>query len=226
VIGAHPDDPDFGSAGVSTIWAEEGREVVWLVCTRGHKGSADLAMTSERLAQQREQEERAAAAILGVREVVFLDEIDGEVTVNLRFRGELTRAIRFYRPDIVLTHDPTVVIHGNEFLNHPDHRAVGQTALDAIYPTARDHLQFPEHLREGLHPHKVREIWLWGTEHPNEVVDITAVMDRKIEALRQHRSQFPDFAAVEQRLRERSRLLGEPHGFEYAEAFRRVRMRA
>lgn len=224
VVAAHPDDPDFGCAGTMALWAKQGKEIYYLLSTRGDKGSNDRSMTSERLAPLREQEQRAAAAIVGVKEVSFLDLKDGELMPDLRFRGEVTKAIRKYRPYAVFTHDPTVVINLNLFLNHPDHRATGQATLDAIYPTARDHLQFPEQVREGLEPHKVTEIYLFGSFEPNFWVDITETIEKKIEALSQHKTQFADFEAVASRVRERARLAGQSQGVAYAEAFRRIIM--
>lgn len=225
VVVAHPDDAEFGCAGTVAVWTRAGHEVNYLICTRGQKGTSDPEMTSERLAQIREQEQRAAAILLGVRDVVFLDYCDGEVEVTLQLRGEITRAIRFYRPDVVFSQDPTTLFVGDEFINHPDHRAVGMAAVDAIYPTARDRLQFPEHLRAGLEPHRVLEVYLFGTEHPNHWVEISETIDLKIAALLQHKSQVGGQRTLAERIRERARLAGEAQGMAYAEAFRRIVMR-
>ena len=225
VVVAHPDDAEFGCAGTVAGWTRQGHEVFYLVCTRGQKGSSDPLMTSERLAGIREQEQRAAARVLGVQEVAFLDYGDGEVENSLRLRGDIARAIRLYQPDTVITQDPTLLFVGDEFINHPDHRAVGLATIDAIYPTARDRLQFPDHLREGLAPHRVREIYMFGTEQANHWVDIGATLDLKIAALRQHESQVGAWDGIAERIRERARLAGESQGLTYAEAFRRIIMR-
>lgn len=224
VVAAHPDDTEFGCGGTLALWVRQGREVYYLVCTRGDKGSDNPNMTPDRLALLREEEQRRAAATVGVKEVVFLDRRDGELENSLDLRRDIVFAIRKYRPDAVFTHDPTTLIISNEFINHPDHRAAGLTALDAIYPTARDRLQFPEHAILGLEPHKVLHIYLWGSEQPNEWVDISQTIDTKVEALRQHQSQFENFARVEEFIRQRARQYGNPHGMEYAEAFRHVTM--
>ncbi|MEL7674938.1 MAG: PIG-L family deacetylase, partial [Chloroflexota bacterium] len=156
-IFAHPDDPEFFCGGTFAKWAAEGREVIFVLATSGDKGSGDFSLTSEALVQMREAEERAAAAQLGVQDVIFLRYPDGELQPTLDLRRQLTRLIRLKRPDIVVTNDPTARWYGTTYLNHPDHRAIGDAALDAVFPAARDHLNFPELYRdEGLQPHKVR----------------------------------------------------------------------
>lgn len=198
VIAAHPDDGDFGAAGYTSQLAERGWAVHFLVCTNGAKGTEDRTMTRERLIALRREEQREACRRMGARDVHFLDNEDGELVYDRRFLEQLVREIRALRPHTVLTHDPTDIIIHNSFINHPDHRATGTAALDAVYPTARDHLNFPEHLAEGLEPHKVREVLLWGANQPNFDVDISALVDRKIHALSAHATQFTnreDFVA-------------------------------
>lgn len=221
LIAAHPDDTEFSSGGTVAEWVRQGREVYYLVCTRGDKGSADPEMLPGRLMKIREAEQRAAAEVLGVKQVGFLHFRDGELTPTLELRGEIVHAIRMLRPDVVLTHDPAT-LYSEQSINHPDHRAVGQAALDAIYPTARDRLQFPEHMAEGLEPHKVKEVYLWGSLSPNHWVDITPSFDRKIQALVKHESQISDPSGIRQRMQERAGALGQPHGIDLAEAFFRV----
>jgi LmbE family N-acetylglucosaminyl deacetylase len=125
-----------------------------------------------------------------------------------------------------MTDDALTLFYNNEFINHPDHRAVGQATVDAIYPTARDPLQFNEHIREGLEPHKVKEIYIFGTENPNVLVDISDTIGDKVEALKLHKSQVGPAEELEQRIKMRSAQVGEPHGLGYAEAFRRIVMRS
>lgn len=127
---------------------------------------------------------------MGARDVFFLDQEDGELTYDRHFLEKLVRYIRQLKPETVLTHDPTDIIIRDSFINHPDHRATGTAALDAVYPTARDHLNFPEHLAEGLEPHKVREVLLWSSNQPNFDVDITPDVDKKLFALSAHDTQF------------------------------------
>ena len=216
VVAAHPDDADFGAAGTAYLWTRDGWEFYYLVCTNGAKGSDDESMLPHELIRLRRDEQRAAARALGVRDVFFLDYEDGELTPSRPFLGDVVRYIRQVRPHAVFTHDPEAVIVRDSFVNHADHRAAGLTAVDAVYPAARDRLNFPEQVAEGLLPHKVKEIYIWGSERANYDVDITGVIDKKIEALRCHESQF-DAAFIEM-------ILGRwktPDG-RYVESFRRV----
>lgn len=192
VIAAHPDDGDFGAAGYAAQLAAKGWDVYFLVCTNGAKGTADRAMPRDRLIALRRDEQREACRRMGVRDVFFLDNEDGELTYDRTFLEQVVRHIRTVRPHTVFTHDPADIIIRDSFINHPDHRATGTATLDAVYPTARDHLNFPEHLAEGIEPHKVREVLLWGSNHPNFDVDISANVDGKIEALTAHVTQFGD----------------------------------
>lgn len=220
VIAAHPDDGDFGCAGYVAQLAAKGWAVDFLVCTNGAKGTEDRAMTRERLVSLRREEQREACRRMGARDVYFLDHEDGELVYDRVLLEEVVRHIRRVRPHTVLTHDPTDIIIRDSFINHPDHRAVGTAALDAVYPTARDHLNFPEHLEQGLEPHKVREVLLWSTNHPNFDVDITPQVDAKIFALSAHVTQFgkqEDFATF-------SRERWQSEDGRYLERFRRIEL--
>jgi LmbE family N-acetylglucosaminyl deacetylase len=192
VIAAHPDDADFGAAGTAHLWSRDGWEFYYLVCTNGAKGSDDESIVPSELIRRRREEQRAAARVLGVKDVFFLDYEDGELTPSRPFLSDVVRCIRQVRPHAVFTHDPEAVIVRDSFVNHADHRATGLTAVDAVYPAARDRLNFPEQLAEGLEPHKVKAIYIWGSERANYDVDITDVIDQKVEALRCHASQFSD----------------------------------
>ena len=220
VIAAHPDDGDFGCAGYVSQLTAKGWDVSFLVCTNGAKGTEDRSMTRERLIALRQEEQREACRRMGVHNVFFLDHEDGELVYDRPFLGELVRFIRQLRPNTVLTHDPTDIIILDSFINHPDHRAAGTAALDAVYPTARDHLNFPGHLVEGLEPHKVREILLWNSNHPNFDVDITAHLDTKIHALSAHATQFANKQEFVEFARESWK---SPDGL-YLERFRRLRL--
>lgn len=222
VVAAHPDDIEFGAAGTVARWIGEGATAHYLVVTRGDKGSDDPSVDVAELAVLREREQRAAAAEIGVSGVDFLDEPDGQVEASLRLRERVTYAIRSLRPEVVMTHDPTVLFVNNEWVNHPDHRAVGQVTVDAVFPTARDPLNFREHLDRGLEPWKVAELFMWSTNEANQIADISETLDRKIAALEHHRSQFRDFPETARWLRRRSEELGERAGYRAAEGFRRV----
>lgn len=222
VVAAHPDDIEFGAAGTVARWVTEGAVVRYLIITRGDKGSDDPDADIGALIRLRETEQRAAAAELGVEGVDFLDEPDGQVEPSLALRERITYAIRSFRPEVVMTHDPTVLFVNNEWVNHPDHRAVGQVTVDAVFPTARDPLNFRQHLEGGLEAWKVAELYLWSTNEANQLVDIGATMERKVAALAHHASQFRHFDDVARWVRRRSEELGERAGYRAAEGFRRV----
>ena len=222
VVAAHPDDIEFGAAGTVARWVAEGSSVRYLLVTRGDKGSDDPDADIAALVELREREQRAAADEIGVERVDYLDEPDGQVEPSLRLRECITRAIRAFRPEVVMTHDPTVLFVNNEWVNHPDHRAVGQTTVDAVFPTARDPLNFREHLDSGLGSWKVAELFLWSTNEANQIVDIGATLERKVAALGHHASQFRSFDEIARWVRRRSEELGERAGYRAAEGFRRV----
>ncbi|MBI2866171.1 MAG: PIG-L family deacetylase [Chloroflexi bacterium] len=220
VIAAHPDDAEFGAGGTTALWTQQGREVFYVVCTRGDKGSSDPEMTPERLATLREEEQRAAARTLGVREVVFLGFSDGGLEDTPELRRELVRYIRLYRPKVVVTSEP---LHHRQRIWHRDHRIVGQSACDAVFPYARDRLHFSELLAQGLEPHKVEEVYLWGSEEPDTFIDISQTIELKVQALRCHASQVNSHSRdIEHWVRERCATAGQAIGAAYAEGFRRL----
>lgn len=219
VVSPHPDDAEFGIAGTVALRVKEGKQVVYVVCTSGDKGTSDVNMKPEELAKIREKEQLDAAKVLGVREVVFLRHPDQSLEDTPEFRKEIVRYIRMYRPDIVAVPNPY-----RRYVWHRDHRITGQLVLDAVYPYARDHLAYPDLLEEGLKPHKVSELLLWATlDDINYCVDITSTFDIKLAALRCHRSQVGDEISpeLEDWLRERARCMAEGKDYELAEAFRR-----
>jgi LmbE family N-acetylglucosaminyl deacetylase len=222
VVAAHPDDIEFGAAGTVARWIDEGATVRYVVVTRGDKGSDDPSVDPDELARVREREQRAAAEELGVDGVDFLGEPDGQVEPSLRLRERITYAIRRFQPEIVMTHDPTVLFVNNEWVNHPDHRAVGTVTVDAVFPTARDPLNFPQHVADGLAAWKVAELFLWSTNEANQLVDIGSSLDRKVAALRCHESQFRTFDETERWVRRTAEELGDRAGYRAAEGFRRV----
>ncbi len=219
VIMPHADDAEFGISGTVARWTREGKDVVYVVCTNGDKGTSDTSMKPEKLAKIREEEESAAARVLGVREVVFLRYPDQGLEDTTEFRKEIVRLIRMYKPETVATTDPY-----RRYIWHRDHRIAGQVTLDAIFPYARDFLAYPDLIEQGFQPHKVKEVLLWGSEEPNYRSNITDTFDAKIASLRCHQSQIgnslsPEF---EERLRERHKTMAEGEDYELAEAFHRV----
>ena len=219
VVTPHPDDAEFGVAGNVVHWVREGKSVVYVVCTNGNKGSSDPDIKPEELARTREEEQKCAARLLGVGEVVFLRHPDQSLEDTSEFRRELVRLIRQYQPYTVVTADPN-----RRYLWHRDHRIAGRVTLDAVFPYARDHLAYPELLKEGLRPHKVKEVLLWGTEDCNLRLNITDSFDIKLAALNCHRSQVGDHLSpeFEERLRKRAQIMAEGESFALAEAFHRI----
>lgn len=220
LVVAHPDDSEFSSAGTVARLKDAGRKVILIQVTSGDKGSPDVNAVSAELAKLRESEMTEAANRLGMDEVVFLRCEDGSLMPDLDLREKIVRMIRTYKPDVLITHDPF-----RPYALHPDHRAVGLASTDAVYPTARDPLYFPDHLKEGLEPHKTAEIWFFGAEQPDKLIDITDTFDRKMHALRAHESQVGNSEDLEERMRERAKELATGQAFELAEAFKVIPMR-
>ncbi len=219
VVGAHPDDTEFSSGGSILRWTQQGCEVHYLVCTNGDKGTKDLEMTGEGLTPIRQEEQREAARRLSVASVRFLGEADGEFPVTLANREKITRVIRELRPDVLMVHDPW-----RRYQLHPDHRNVGICTLDAMV-AARDHLYFPHLYHEGLMPHTVPEILLYGTDDANVWVDTSSTIEGKLDALRAHETQVARMTDLKERIYEWARRVGQAHGLELAEEFHRIEQR-
>jgi LmbE family N-acetylglucosaminyl deacetylase len=223
-IHAHPDDQEFTVAGTLAKWAKAGSHVVTVCLTNGEAGSNKFTpadMTRERLVPIRQEEQRAACRRLGVAEVVFLGYEDGVLAPSIALRRDLTRVIRRVRPDAVVTGDPTVRFYGARYMNHPDHRVAADVALDAVFPSAETRFIFPELLAEGLEPHHVREVWLFGAERPDTWVDIAATLALKLQALREHRSQMGAWDPAPM-IEGWAREQGARRGLRAAEAYRRM----
>lgn len=227
VVMAHPDDAEFGCGGTIATWAAAGKEINYVLCTSGDKGSSDPTISPFQLAQIRRREQINAAHALGAKEVVFLSHVDGTLQNTIELRRDIVREIRRFKPDTVICQDPMTRWSGNRYLNHPDHRAAGDACLDAIYPSARDPHVFSELLIENLLPHKVREVYVSSQTNADVWVDVSACFDRKLEGLRQHESQVGErWESVVERVRERSRALALANNlpFEYAEGFKYFRI--
>jgi LmbE family N-acetylglucosaminyl deacetylase len=220
-IFAHPDDAEFTVAGTVAHWTQAGCRVVYVLCTDGDVGTQDPNIAREQLATIRRREQRQACRVLGVEEVVFLGYGDGMLQPTLELRRDLVRAIRQHKPEVVICGDPTVFFYGDEYINHPDHRAAAQAALEAVFPAASMRLVFSELADDGLSPHQVKQVYIWGSPEPNLWVDISTTLARKIEALRQHKSQLGDWNPAESVTRW-ARERAEGQGMEYTEAFRRM----
>ena len=229
VVAPHPDDAEFGCAGTVAKLTKAGKKVFYVIATNGNKGGRDTDMTGSYLREERKLEQEAAAAAVGVSEVVFLDFGDGELEDDHDFRRALVHQIRRLQPDIVFTTDP----FRTSFYIHRDHRMTGLVTIDAVFPYARDRLHYPEDIEAGLSGHNVEEVYFWGTETPDIFIDIEDVMDAKIESLRAHKSQLSDWGqgdnptTFDDMVRKMSRRTSSQHklSFEYAESFRRFGIR-
>jgi LmbE family N-acetylglucosaminyl deacetylase len=220
VVVSHPDDAEFGAAATIAQLVAGGARVDYVVTTDGGKGTEDPEVGSEQLAATRVAEQRAAADLLGVREIVHLGYPDGYLTPSLDLRRDITRQVRRFRPDLLITQNPQRRVDFNPFIGHPDHLATGEATLASVYPAARDRLNFPELARdEGLDPWKVRQVLIMGVEQPNLFVDVAGTMELGLRAIRAHASQVADRDDLEETVRERARLAGEPQGMALAQAF-------
>lgn len=223
VVLAHPDDPEFFCGATIARWTAAGHCVVYWLLTCGDKGTQDRSISPDQLCSIRHVEQSAAARVLGVEQVHFLEYPDGYLVPDLNLRRDITRIIRLERPDVLVTCDPQTLFVGDMRLNHPDHRAAGQAALDAVFPAARDHLNFIELWRdEGLEPHKVREVWVSVTQQPNVTLDVTPFWEIKLSALYEHKSQIGDPEALAERMRSRLTPGSTPEHPRYEETFRRI----
>ncbi|GIK66589.1 MAG: GlcNAc-PI de-N-acetylase [Chloroflexota bacterium] len=221
-IFAHPDDAEFFSGGTLARWASEGAQITLFLLTSGDKGTGDRQLPPSQLITTREAETRAAAVQLGFHNVIFQRMPDGELEPTLSMRRAIVRMIRMKQPDTVLSSDPMTRWRGNRRLNHPDHWIVATEVMNAIYPAARDHLNFPELLYdEGLEPHIARYLYLALPTEPNLRIETTQFQMQKLNALREHRSQIKDFEGLKARLEKQMDLsLSTPQMPRYAEYFR------
>ena len=232
VVVAHPDDAEFMAAGTIAKFAREGMEVNYVLCTAGDKGTSDRDLAPAKLAEIRKVEQREACNRLGAKGLTFLGYEDGVLLNTLELRRDIVREIRRYRPDILICQDPTTRWSAQGYLNHADHRAAGDAALDAVYPSARDPHVFPELLAEGFEPHKVLEVYVGGTNTPDVFIDIEETIDQKVEALLAHVSQVgngtrPDRPEwnLSSMVRERAGQVGQAQGLPFAESFKYFRLR-
>ena len=225
-IHAHPDDQEFTVAGTLAKWARAGTHIVTVCVTSGGAGSNDHTppdITRAALVPIREEEQRQACRVLGIAEVVYLRYEDGMLEPSLALRRDLTRVIRRYRPDAVVCGDPTMRFFGAVYMNHPDHRAAADAALDAVFPSAETRLIFPELLDEGLEPHKVRSVFLHGAEKPDTFIDISEFLGVKLAALKEHRTQMGAWDPTEM-ITGWARMQGAKRRLEAAESYRLMRL--
>jgi LmbE family N-acetylglucosaminyl deacetylase len=223
VVLAHPDDPEFFCGATLARWTDAGHQIVYWLLTCGDKGANDPDTVPGELCGDRRVEQANAAAVLGVHDVNFCDYPDGYLVPDLGVRKTVTRIIRRERPDVLVTCDPKTLYVGDFRINHPDHRAAGQVALDAVFPAAGNPLYFPDLMHdEGLQPHQPREVWICGTLEHNFVHDVTDLWERKIRAIQQHVSQIGEAQALAERMRSRHTEDTTLENPRYEEYFRRI----
>ncbi len=219
-ITPHPADIEFGIGGTVARWIKEGKRVVYVVCTNGDKGSSDPNMKPAELAKIRRKEQLAAAAVLGVTEVIFLDHPDLELEDTPAFRKEILRLILQYRPEVVATCDP----HHSRYFSNPDHRVLGRLVMDVVWPMALAPNTYPDLLKEGLKLHKVQKLLLWQTAEPNYRCDISDLYDLKMQAVNCMQSQIgpagnPDFLPMLMNLMKEA---AKGQNYAYGEAFHQL----
>lgn len=220
---AHPDDIEFCFGGTLAKWAKAGTIISYLIVTNGASGSADNNADPEQIANTRRAEQEQAAALLGAQTVIHLDYPDGFLECNQALKKDIVRHIRILKPEVVLTFDPTMVysaLYG--VINHPDHRAVGQATLDAVFPLARDHLAYPDLHQTGLEPHKTATILLANYNLPNYFIDITDSFETKVTAMTTHVSQVAAADKLRIQLETMARDCGGQSGYDLAEGFVKI----
>ena len=227
VVVAHADDAEFGCSGTVAKLCAEGWEMVYVMCTDGSKGSSDREVTEEELATTRREEQINAGKVLGLKDVVFLDYPDSYLQPTLDLRKDIAREIRRYQPDVLICQYPMRNLDGGFGVGHPDHLAAGEAALSAVFPTARDHMTFPDLLEDGFEPHKVAEVWVMGHPEPDHYVDITDNVNTAVNAIAAHVSQVDGRSADQmmERMQEWRRRTGVGRGMQYAEAFKKIYFR-
>ena len=221
-IVAHPDDVEFSCSGTLALWAKGGARISLVLVTSGDVGIARRDITRQQAAALREAEATAAAKIIGATEIRFLREPDGSVQATLDLRRKLVREIRRFRPEVIITGDPTVVWAGENYINHPDHRAVALSTVDAVFPAAGQPHVFEELAAEGLEAHKVRKVFVNNWRDGDLWVDISDTIDVKVAALKAHVSQMGNGFDVEKNIKEWAADRAKDHGLAYAEIFRVV----
>jgi len=227
VILAHPDDPEFFCGATLSRWAQEGHEIHYCLLTCGDKGSHEPEMTTDKLCSTRVTEQLAAAALIGVKNVRFLQYPDGYLLPSLELRRDIVRIIREEKPDIIVTCDPTNLYPSTTYgINHPDHRYAGQAVLDAVFPASGNPFFFPDLIsQEGKQPHMPREVWVSLAAIPTVIMDVTDMWELKLAALKEHKSQIGDLDTFEARMRSRRTEDSTDENPRYEERFRRILFR-
>lgn len=224
VILAHPDDPEFFCGATLAKWARAGHHITYQLLTCGDKGFNDSTvpdMTPDALCAIRQEEQQAAAKVIGAQAVHLMGQPDGYLVPDLNLRREIVRAIRKFRPDVLVTCDPQNLF-ATYGVNHPDHRAAGQVVLDAVFPAAGNKEYFPELLAEGYEPHMPKEVWCSLTQQPDIIIDVTETWTTKLEALLCHKTQIGDVDKFKERMMSRRTKDSTDENPRYEEKFKRI----
>ena len=224
VVIAHADDAEYGCSGTVAKLCAEGWDMTYVLCTDGSKGSSDREISEKELSKARRVEQINAGKVIGLRDVAFLGYPDSYLEPTLSLRKDIAREIRRYKPDVVICQYPLRTLDGGWGVGHPDHLAAGEAALAAVFPTARDHMTFPELLEEGFEPHKVAEVWITGHPEPDVFIDVTDHMETAVKALAEHKSQTGGrpYEEMLPRMKEWRRRGSVGKGMLYSESFKRI----
>ena len=227
VVIAHADDAEYGCSGTVAKLCAEGWDMIYVLCTDGSKGSSDREISEKELSKARREEQINAGKVIGLRDVAFLGYPDSYLEPTLSLRKDIAREIRRYKPDVVICQYPLRTLDGGWGVGHPDHLAAGEAALAAVFPTARDHMTFPELLEEGFEPHKVAEVWITGHPEPDVFIDVTDHMETAVKALAEHKSQTGGrpYEEMLPRMKEWRRRGSVGRGMLYSESFKRISFR-
>lgn len=223
VIMAHPDDPDFTCAGTAIQMIRQGIEVTYLILTNGDKGNHNPEVTRNQLIAMRKIEQRAAAELCGVKQVIFMGEEDGFLRPTFEIRKRVTREIRRIRPELIICPHPDRYLVGDGYINHPDHRNAGLVALEAIFPAADNPMFYPDMADEGYLPHKISQLYVHGDPNPNVEIEVTDDIDTKIEAILAHKSQFSNPDEMRKNFKEHWGDKQEDGSVRHFERFRAMR---
>lgn len=221
VFSAHPDDLDFGCSGTVAKLVKQGNKVVYCIISNGEKGVGKLKISPQQIVKLRQKEQKRAASIVGVKDVIFLNEKDGEVENTVALRKKLVSVIRKVKPEIVLSFDPANFLFDNFYRCHSDHRKAAEAVFDALYPASGSQAFFQDLKKK---PHAIKEVWFFATYQPNLWIDISGTIDKKIKALLSHSSQISDKKELEKRIFSWVRKMGRKKKMKYAEAFRKLQL--
>ncbi|MFH1522860.1 MAG: PIG-L family deacetylase [Patescibacteria group bacterium] len=222
IFSPHPDDLDFACSGTCAKLISEGNEVVYCIITNGEKGGRKLNQSKKEMIAIREQEQRNAGKVVGVKKVIFLRQADGDLEHTRELRKKITEIIRKVKPNIVISFDPSNNSFDNFYRYHRDHRIAAEVVFDAIYPAVGSEVFFPELMKKNILPHKIDEVWFYAPERPNFFINITKTIDKKIKALKKHKSQIKNIIGLEKRIRDWAKENGKKRRMPYAETFRKV----